>query len=132
MSNACLDARSSFLALDLRNYPVGLAPSDHEYAIASALYGLATKPNLPGDGATLFSDEGCLLKTGGNARLTVLQTNPRAPQQPWFGRKPKTCNTSFGGYAFAKHIPRRSRGEGTPHLLLSKACRDRSLRGSVA
>ena len=61
MSDAGLDAMSNFLALGLHHYAVNLALNDREYAIATALYDLATKPKAPGDDISLGQGEGDLL-----------------------------------------------------------------------
>ena len=82
MSDAGLDAMSNFLALGLHHYAVNLALNDREYAIATALYDLATKPKAPEDASLFAKAKAISSQSGGPAWLSLLQRQPRTPQQP--------------------------------------------------
>ena len=56
MSESSIDAMSNFLTLALDNYAKNFTSSDRDYAVALALYDVATKHHI-----TLGIDEGSLL-----------------------------------------------------------------------
>ena len=132
MSDASLNALTKFLSLGLRNYAVDLAPDDREHAVYEALHNLATKLFPPGDDTTLGSEEGSLLPKLWDYVAYTSPKKTRSSANSMVYKEAKNPNNFICGHAFAKRIARRSRGIRAPPLLQSKACLDRSLRGSVA